>query len=157
MKDLPSGSRSPPSVAGTYATLLPLPKTLNSIMRLLENKTSLVSAIISILALIAAVIALEGKRKSDGVDGVIWPYFAPIVRSFSSGGNGAELSSSPAYPFTDVNLIVALFILSVLFSVVAIAFGFLAKKKGEYSLIYAGPIVLGFFIIVSVIPLLSYF
>jgi hypothetical protein len=122
-------------------------------MRLLENKTSLVSAFFSILALIASVIALEGKRESDGVDGVIWPYFAPIVRSFSSGGNGAELRSSPAYPFTDVNLIVAFFILSVLFSVVAIAFGFLAKKKGEYSLIYAGPIVLGFFILVSVIPL----
>lgn len=125
-------------------------------MRLLENKTSLVSAFFSILALIASVIALEGKRESDGVDGVIWPYFAPIVRSFSSGGNGAELRSSPAYPFTDVNLIVAFFILSVLFSVVAIAFGFLAKKKGEYSLIYAGPIVLGFFILVSVIPLDSY-
>jgi hypothetical protein len=125
-------------------------------MRLLENKASLVSAFFSILALIASVIALEGKRESDGVDGVIWPYFAPIVRSFSSGGNGAELRSSPAYPFTDVNLIVAFFILSVLFSVVAIAIGFLAKKKGEYSLIYAGPIVLGFFILVSVIPLYSY-
>lgn len=123
-------------------------------MKLLENKTSLVSAFFSIVALMAAVVALEGKKESDGVNGVIWPYLAPIVSSFSSGGNVAEFKASPSFPFTDENLIFVLFVLSVLFSAVAITFGFLAKKKGEYSLIYAGPIVLGFFIIVSVIPLL---
>ena len=125
-------------------------------MTLISNKNSVSSIFLALLALVFSIFGIEGFRINGGINGIFWPYMQSMFSVNANSDNMSIIRETPAFPITDNNLIILFLFASVALAVVSIVLGFKAKKSGESSLLYAGPIVLSVLIILSVTPHLSY-
>jgi len=125
-------------------------------MNFKENRFSIASCIFSINAFLSALIAIEAFKINDDKSGILWPYLAPLFSVISDKDTSLSFTSLPDYPITDSSIITFLLVAGFVLAISAIIIGFIGRKRGEYSLIYAGPIVFSVSIIFALFPYLKY-
>lgn len=121
-------------------------------MNLKKHKYSIASCVVALASFCSTVLAIEGSKVNDDISGVFWPYLAPVFSAFSGGAEEPGFKNVPAFPITDTNIILVLFLFGIGMAICAIVVGYVARKRGEYSLIYAGPVVFSIMLILASLP-----
>jgi len=120
-----------------------------------ENKFSVASCIFSVVAFLSALISVEAFKINDDKSGILWPYLMPLFSGSSDNDVSPSFQSALEYPITDSTIIMFLLVTSFFLAISATIIGIIARKRGEYSLIYAGPVVFSISIVFALIPYLK--
>ena len=120
------------------------------------QKYALASLVFSLIAFSCAALGITGIKAINGIDDIFLPFIEHAFDLNKDNSIEAEFKASPFFPITDDNLIYASFVLGLVFSIASIVFGMLAKKRQEYSIIYAGAVVFSILIVFAVIPYLRF-
>ena len=111
-----------------------------------ENRFSVFSLVLVVLAFVLILIALEAYKVNTGTSGMIFPYLVEFFALFNDS-KGVGVSAAPSFPLTESNIIKLTLIASIAFSIFSIVFAGIGRRKNEKSIVYAGPLVISVFLI----------